>query len=46
MIWHQEAWKKNGKHPSVIGITHIVCIDKDKKLVPLPIELYEGSKTQ
>ncbi len=36
IIWRQEAWRPNGKKPAVIGIIHLVCMDKNKQLKPIP----------
>ena len=36
IIWRHEAWRPNGKKPAVIGIIHLVCMDKNKQLRPMP----------
>ena len=35
IIWRHEAWRPNGKKPAVIGIIHLVCMDKNKQLRPM-----------
>ncbi|NCG21729.1 MAG: YbgC/FadM family acyl-CoA thioesterase [Rhodobacterales bacterium] len=35
-LFHQAAWKKDGKSPMVLGEIHLVCVDKDNKLIRLP----------
>ena len=40
LIWNQTAWRLNSKKPAVDAVIHLVCISKDKQLVPIPkIEL-------
>ena len=36
IIWRHEAWRPNGRKPAVIGIIHLVCMDKNKQLRPRP----------
>jgi len=36
VIWHQEVWRPGGEKPAVTGEIHLVCLDRDKKLRPLP----------
>ena len=36
LIWNQTAWRLNSKKPAVDAVIHLVCISKDKKLVPIP----------
>jgi acyl-CoA thioester hydrolase len=36
MIWIHEAWRKGGKKPAVSCELHLVCLDKNKKLIPIP----------
>lgn len=36
IIWRHEAWRPNGRKPAVIGIIHLVCMDKNKQLRPMP----------
>jgi tol-pal system-associated acyl-CoA thioesterase len=35
-VWHQEAWRSGGKKPAVKAEIQLVCIDRNKKLRPLP----------
>ncbi len=35
-IFHQNVWKSDGATPMVEGVVHLVCVDQDNKLVPLP----------
>ena len=35
-LWHQEIWRPNAKRASVLGDIEMVCMDKDKKLQPIP----------
>jgi acyl-CoA thioesterase FadM len=37
--WHQELWRPNGKKPAVIGTIEMVCLDKKKRLHPIPEEI-------
>ena len=39
IIWHQEAWRPNGKKAAVIARIELVCIDNNKKLQPIPSEI-------
>ena len=36
LIWNQTAWRPNSKKPAVDAIIHLVCINKNKQLVPIP----------
>lgn len=36
VIWHQEVWRPGGEKSAVTGEIHLVCLDRDKKLRPLP----------
>ncbi|MFH2063993.1 MAG: thioesterase family protein [Pseudomonadota bacterium] len=36
MIWTHEAWRKGGKKPAVSCTLHLVCLDKNKKLIQIP----------
>jgi tol-pal system-associated acyl-CoA thioesterase len=36
IIWHQEAWRPKGKKPAVTAVIHLVCMDKNKQLRPIP----------
>lgn len=35
-LWRQEVWRPGGTKPAVIGEIEMVCMDKDKKLRPVP----------
>ncbi|MDM8518260.1 YbgC/FadM family acyl-CoA thioesterase [Desulfobacterales bacterium HSG16] len=40
IIWHQEAWRPNGEKSAVTAVIHLVCLDQNKKVKPIPdIEL-------
>ncbi len=36
MIWHHEAWRNGGKKFAVSCELHLVCLDRNKKLRPIP----------
>ncbi len=36
IIWTQEAWRPGGKKAAVAAKIELVCIDKNKKLKPIP----------
>jgi len=36
LIFHQEAWRPNGKKPAVTALIEMVCLDEDRKLKPIP----------
>ena len=36
LIWHQEAWRPGGAKPAVRAVIHLVCLDRDKRLRPIP----------
>jgi acyl-CoA thioester hydrolase len=38
IIWTHEAWKENRSKPAVSCELHLVCMDREKKLVPVPFE--------
>ena len=40
IIWRHEAWKQNGKKPAVSCELHLVCMDREKKLVPIPFDYF------
>ncbi len=40
IIWHHEAWRPEGKKPAVTCELHLVCMDRDKKLVPIPFDYF------
>ena len=35
-LWRQEVWRPNGKKPAVIADIEMVCLDKEKRLQPIP----------
>ncbi|MFH1981571.1 MAG: thioesterase family protein [Pseudomonadota bacterium] len=35
-VWHQEAWRPGGKKPAVSADIHMVCLGRDRKLIPIP----------
>jgi YbgC/YbaW family acyl-CoA thioester hydrolase len=36
MIWHHEAWRTGGKKSAVSCELHLICMDRNKRLRPLP----------
>lgn len=36
IVWNQSAWQENSGKPSVEAVIHLVCVDREKKLRPLP----------
>ena len=38
-LWRQEVWRPNASKPAVIGEIELVCMDKDKRLQPVPEEV-------
>lgn len=40
IIWQHEAWREGGKKPAVSCELHLVCMDRDKKLVPIPFDYF------
>lgn len=39
-IWHQEVWRPVGKKPAVAADIHMVCLDRNRKLIPIPALVY------
>lgn len=37
LIWNQEAWRPGGKKPAVRAVIHLVCLDREKRLRPIPV---------
>ncbi len=35
-LWHQEVWRPNAKKAAVVADIEMVCMDKQKRLQPLP----------
>ena len=40
IIWQHEAWRENGRKPAVSCELHLVCMDQDKKLAPIPLDYF------
>lgn len=38
-LWRQEVWRPNATRPAVIGDIEMVCMDKNKRLQPIPAEV-------
>lgn len=38
-LWRQELWRPNASKPAVIGDIEMVCLDKQKRLQPIPDEI-------
>lgn len=38
-LWRQEVWRPGAKKPAVIGDIEMVCLDKEKRLQPIPEEI-------
>jgi YbgC/YbaW family acyl-CoA thioester hydrolase len=38
-LWRQELWRPNATKPAVIADIEMVCLDKDKRLQPIPEEI-------
>ena len=36
LIWHQEVWHDGGIKAAVIANVHMVCIDHNRKPIPIP----------
>jgi tol-pal system-associated acyl-CoA thioesterase len=36
LVWHQEAWRPGGAKPAVRAEIHLVCVDRNKRLRPIP----------
>ena len=39
-LWRQEVWRENATKPAVIADIEMVCLDKNKRLQPIPEEIY------
>ncbi|MCP4326301.1 MAG: thioesterase [Psychromonas sp.] len=39
-LWRQEVWRPGATKAAVIGDIEMVCLDKDKRLQPLPEEIF------
>ncbi len=38
-LWRQEVWRPNAIKPAVIADIEMVCLDKAKRLQPIPDEI-------
>jgi YbgC/YbaW family acyl-CoA thioester hydrolase len=38
-LWQQALWRPNASKPAVIADIEMVCLDKDKKLQPIPSDI-------
>lgn len=38
-LWRQEVWRPNATRAAVIGDIEMVCMDKNKRLQPIPAEV-------
>jgi YbgC/YbaW family acyl-CoA thioester hydrolase len=36
LIWSQEAWRPEASRPAVRGEIHLVCLDRQRRLQPIP----------
>lgn len=36
LVWHQEAWRPGAVRPAVKAEIHLVCLDREKNLRPIP----------
>lgn len=41
-LWRQEVWRPNATKAAVIGDIEMVCLDKEKRLQPLPDEIKQA----
>ncbi len=41
-IWKQEVWRPNATKAAVVGIIEMVCMDKQKRLQPLPNDFMQA----
>ena len=39
IVWHQEVWRPGGKKAAVQARIEMVCLDRNKKLVPIPYQM-------
>ena len=39
-LWRQEVWRPSATKAAVIGDIEMVCLDKEKRLQPLPDEIF------
>jgi len=43
-LWRQEVWRPNANKAAVTGDIEMVCMDKNKRLQPLPTSFLEAMK--
>ncbi len=43
-IFHQHVYRVGGATPMVLGTVHLVCVDGENKLVPLPDDVIAAAK--
>jgi tol-pal system-associated acyl-CoA thioesterase len=36
LVWHQEAWRPAAARPAVRAEIHLVCLDRERRLRPIP----------
>lgn len=36
LVWHQEAWRQGAARAAVKAEIHLVCVDREKNLRPIP----------
>ena len=41
-LWRQEVWRPNATKAAVVGDIEMVCMDKEKRLHPLPDEFMQA----
>ncbi len=39
-LWHQEVWKPEAKKAAVVADIEMVCLDRNKRLQPIPPEVF------
>ncbi len=42
-VFKQDVWRVGGASPLVQGVVHMVCVDAQRKLVPLPEAVTRGA---
>jgi acyl-CoA thioesterase FadM len=35
-VFRQDVWRAGATAPLVLGTVHMVCVDRDRRLVPIP----------
>jgi acyl-CoA thioester hydrolase len=41
-LWHQEVWRPNASKAAVVADIEMVCMDKEKRLHPLPDDFMQA----